>query len=480
MGLIRVVTSVFLSNNTVFIAGGAEGKSLPRHAKSIIYRMPEGSLLNGMITNEQELTEQLRELWRERALPKDHVRLVLESSHFSVKTLAVPKMKEKEVCGVVLREFAEMEQYEEKLYDHAVFKEIEGGGQDILAVMVNRSYIEGWQKIFHDIGVELERITVSRETMTRYFASCGQLRQGAYVLILLDDMILTSVLWIDGRLVSADRKRVFSEVGSEEFYTEISRSVSSIRQYYISQKKSGKLSKLFLCGFKEQDVGRCQESLDRFELDMQVESFKEPYADNVMAAGGLITAKKPVNMLRVWKEKKKEDKGIGTFVKKAVPVLVLLAACVLVTAGLMVGSSMRMKKATEISEYLTDTELVQEKMLVESLKRDIGSMERMILQSKQVREMKNSYPAADSRVTDKIRSAADHNMTVRIVSYSAETGELNVEIRTPVVESVNRYVSALQDTGMFVKVGYSGYGYLEGEGNYQVQVSCILRGSAGR
>ena len=147
-----MVTSVFLSNNTVFIAGGAEGKNLPKHAESIIYRMPEGSLLNGMITNEQELTEQLRELWRKRALPKDHVRLVLESSHFSVKTLAVPKMKEKEVRGVVLREFAEMEQYEEKLYDHAVLQSVEGGGQDILAVMVNRSYIEGWQKIFHDIG----------------------------------------------------------------------------------------------------------------------------------------------------------------------------------------------------------------------------------------------------------------------------------------------------------------------------------------
>ncbi len=475
-----MVTSVFLSNNTVFIAGGAEGKNLPKHAESIIYRMPEGSLLNGMITNEQELTEQLRELWRKRALPKDHVRLVLESSHFSVKTLAVPKMKEKEVRGVVLREFAEMEQYEEKLYDHAVLQSVEGGGQDILAVMVNRSYIEGWQKIFHDIGVELERITVSRETMTRYFASCEQLRQGAYVLILLDDMILTSVLWIDGRLVSADRKRVFSEVGSEEFYTEISRSVSSIRQYYISQKRRGKLSKLFLCGFQEQDVGCCQESLDRFELEMQVESLREPYADNVMAAGGLITAKKPVNMLQVWKEKKREDKGIGTFVKRAVPVLVLFAVCLLISIGLMIGSSIRMKKATELSEYLTDTTLMQEKMLVEELKRDISSMERMMEQADQIRAIKKSYPLADGAVTDKIRSAADYNMTVRIVSYNADAGELNVEIRTPVVESVNRYVSALQETGMFVKVGYSGYGYLEGEGNYQVQVSCILSGDAGK
>ena len=126
-----MVTSVFLSNNTVFIAGGAEGKNLPKHAESIIYRMPEGSLLNGMITNEQELTEQLRELWRKRALPKDHVRLVLESSHFSVKTLAVPKMKEKEVRGVVLREGQTLKElYEERkvLYERYAHVTVEEDG----------------------------------------------------------------------------------------------------------------------------------------------------------------------------------------------------------------------------------------------------------------------------------------------------------------------------------------------------------------
>lgn len=471
-----MITSVFLSNNTVFIACGAEGKKLPRKARSIIYRMPEGSLLNGMITNEQELTEQLRELWQKEGLPKKNVRLVLESSHFSVKTLDLPPMKRGEIAGVIRREFADMEQYEEKLYDHAVLQEREEGGQEALAVMVNRSYIESWQNIFGSIGIALERITVSREAMTRYFASCRGLKQGAYVLLLLDDMILTSVLWIGGRLVSADRKRMFSEADSEDFYTEIARSVSSIRQFYAGQKTKEKLTKVYLCGFRNEDTAHCQESLDSFDLYMEVQPLQEPYADNVMAAGGLLEAKKPVNMLQALQVQKKADKSLKFSVKKVVPLLVLLALCIVGTLGLMMACTVRMGKATEISEYLADSEKLGEKFEVEALNSEIAGMQRMLRDTERVQKMKDSYPLADSRVTNKILALAETGMSVRVGSYNASAGELRIAISTPIVDSVNRYISALKNTGLFVDVGYVGYGYSEVDGRYQVEISCTLKG----
>lgn len=475
-----MITSVFLSNNTIFIVCGAEGKKLPREARSIIYRMPEGSLLNGMITNEQELMEQLKELWQKEGLPRKNVRLVLESSHFSVKTLDLPQMKKKEMEGVIRREFADMEQYEEKLYDYAVLQEMENGVQEALAVMVNRSYIENWLKIFGSIGIDLERIIVSRESMTRYFESCGELRQGASVLLLLDDTILTSVLWINERLISAERKRMFSDAGSEEFYTEIARSVSSIRQFYMGQKGNGKLAKVYLCGFQAGDVKYCQESLDSFDLDMQVQPLHAPYADNVMAAGGLLQAKKPVNMLQALKQQKRAEKSINFSVKRAVPVLVLLGLCIAGTVGLMAACSVRIGKATEISEYLSDTERLNKKFEVETLKHQIGNMERMLREADLIKEMKNSYPMADSRVTDRILSAAAYDMDVRIESYNASTGEIRMSISTPLVDDVNQYISALKNTGLFVSVEYVGYGYSDNNGRYQVGASCVLRGNAGK
>ncbi|MBD5551842.1 MAG: hypothetical protein HDQ96_11825 [Lachnospiraceae bacterium] len=475
-----MITSVFLSNNTVFIACGAEGKRLSGRARSIIYRMPEGSLLNGMITNEQELTEQLRELWQKEGLPKKNVRLVLESSHFSVKTLELPHMKKAEISGVIQREFAEMEQYEEKLYDYAVLHEMENGAQEALAVMVNRSYIESWKNIFGSIGITLERITVSRETMTRYFASCRELRQGAYVLLLLDDMILTSVLWINGRLISADRKRMFSEAGSEEFYTEIARSVSSIRQFYVGQKAKGKLEEVYLCGFRDEDTGRCQESLNGFDLNMRVQPLRASYADNVMAAGGLLQTKKTVNMLEALKVQKKADKSLKISAKRAVPLIVLIIVCIVATLGLMAACSMRMAKATKLSEYLSDPENLRKKYTVEALNSEVGNMTRMLRESEQVKEMKESYPLADSKVTDKILAVAGYDISVRVESYSASAGEIRLTISTPVVENVNQYISSLRNTGMFVDVDYVGYGYSEVDGRYQVQVSCILKGNAGK
>ena len=94
--------------------------------------------------------------------------------------------------------------------------------------------------------------------------------------------------------------------------------------------------------------------------------------------------------------------------------------------------------------------------------------------------MKRSYPLADSAVTDKILAAAPYDMNVRIESYNALAGEIRMAISTPLVDDVNQYISALKDTGMFVDVDYAGYGYSENDERYQVEVSCILRGSAGK
>lgn len=470
-----MTTSVFLSNNTVFAACGQEKKGLLAGAKSVIYKMPEGSLLNGMITNEQELTEQLRGFWKAERLPDKGVRLVLESSNFSVKTFDLPKMKQKEAAGVIRREFADIEQYEEKLYDYTFLQENKTGGQT-LAVMVNRSYIETWQQIFKNIGVTLEGITVSRETMTRYFASCEELQSGSAVLLLLDDMILTSVLWSEGELVSADRKRMFSAEGTEEFYTEISRSVSSIRQFFTGQKAGKKLEKVYLCGFGEADVACCQERLDDFGLSMRALTLKEPYADNLVAAGGLLKVKKPMNLLFALKNQEKADKSIGEFAKKLVPVGILLGVCVVGAVGLGVACSVRMAKATELSEYLTDAEKMNEKMQVEILQRDIGNMERMLGEAEQIKQMKASYPLVDSGVTNRIKQAAEYDMDVRVLSYDAAAGELRLYINTPIVDSVNQYISTLKNTGMFVDVNYVGYSYLDSTGRYQVEVSCTMRG----
>lgn len=470
-----MTTSVFLSNNTVFAACGQEKKGLSAGARSVIYKMPEGSLLNGMITNEQELTEQLRGFWKREGLPEKGVRLVLESSNFSVKTIDLPKMKKKEAAGVIRREFADIEHYGEKLYDYTFLQEKESGGQ-ALAVMVDRNYIETWKQIFKNIGVTLEGITVSRETMARYFASCEELQGGSAILLLLDDMILTSVLWSGEELVSADRKRMFSAEGTEEFYTEISRSVSSIRQFFTGQKAGKMPKKVYLCGFGKEDVKRCQASLDDFGLPMEALQLKDPYADNLVAAGGLLKAKKPMNLLLALKDQEKADKSVGEFAKRFVPVACLLGICIVGAVGLAVAGSIRMAKATALSEYLTDVEKMSEKQQVEILRRDIGNMERMLSEIEQIKSMKDSYPVVDSKVTDRIRQAAEYDMDVRVLSYDAATGELRLYINTPIVDSVNQYITTLKNTGMFVNVNYVGYSYLESTGRYQVEVSCTMRG----
>lgn len=65
-----MITSVYLSNNNIrAVVGQSSGKRI-RIRNVYSRQIQEGSLINGVITNESQLSEELAAFWSENQLPK--------------------------------------------------------------------------------------------------------------------------------------------------------------------------------------------------------------------------------------------------------------------------------------------------------------------------------------------------------------------------------------------------------------------------
>lgn len=69
-------------------------------------RTPEGCLINGIITNEAELTAALQGFFAANELPTQRVALAAGGSKFNHRVLTLPRMSEKKRAAVLTREFS--------------------------------------------------------------------------------------------------------------------------------------------------------------------------------------------------------------------------------------------------------------------------------------------------------------------------------------------------------------------------------------
>ena len=150
-----MITSVYLSNNIIQIVQGEKSTKLPAISRVINEEIPEGSLLNGIITNEQELYEQLKEIWQRHKLPLKGVEVVLNSAKISSKNITAPTAKAKQIMKTLPLDFADVSQNEAVIYDYArLGKSGQKGLYELLAVMVEEAQINSFVDVFSKMGIE--------------------------------------------------------------------------------------------------------------------------------------------------------------------------------------------------------------------------------------------------------------------------------------------------------------------------------------
>ena len=152
-------TCVYMSNRKIQVAVGN-----PKNHSIAVKRLyeteaPEGSIINGVITGEEELGAHLSQFWKENHLSTRNVCLVLHSSQFMAKTLMIPAMNTNKTLNYIQREFPGVNNDSGSVYGYFRIYGNKGKGmREVFATRMERDFLDSYRKLFASVGIQINSV----------------------------------------------------------------------------------------------------------------------------------------------------------------------------------------------------------------------------------------------------------------------------------------------------------------------------------
>ena len=118
----------------------------------------------------------------------------------------------------------------------------------------------------------------------------------------------------------------------------------------------------------------------------------------------------------------------------------------------------------------------------QNLSSRVNTLSALLAQISDLNDAAKSYPKADTSVLEAVEDAAEGFVSVQIKGYQADTGSLSIVAYAARVDDISPYIDALEETGLFRELSYSGY-QLQNMGNqsaYKIQLTGYLSQAAGK
>ena len=285
-----LLTSLYLCSRTVYAAVGTPTGSGARVVAAAQTELPEGCLINGVITNEADLTAALKEFFTANKLPMNHVALIAGGSQFMHRILSLPAMSEKKRMAVLSHELA-------------------SGGAEVKAPLddymllsrdartrVEQSVIAGYDALAKAVGFKLYSIDLGLAAPIKAVRTIPDLQQKTFVLLQFDDDTISACLFVQGQYTYSTRSRLFNPRGSAESGTEIAQKLSGLIKFHTTSKSEHRIETVCFAGSTADDLAVCRPGCEA--LGLQVARFPDSptvklpsgtaLADVLYAAGNLI------------------------------------------------------------------------------------------------------------------------------------------------------------------------------------------------
>lgn len=465
-------TIAVLREECVQLVTGTEGKR-PSVSELITVPVREASM--------ESWGEALASLRKEGKLPQRNVTLVLPWESVNTRTITAPEMKIPRLIELVQHE---MQRGEDKVAsDYIPFGEAEAGKVQLYCASVRLDLVHEMQQMFRSLGVQLRRITTPMEARLALPQHISEMRSKACVWLCFEGASVQSLLWENGVYRYAGRSRIFSEPGTVDFGTEVTRNVSGTLQFQ-SARRGEAITDVYWVGCDRDNFSVCMPGLENMGLRAAAlpapDGLRLPggkvFSDYADGIGALMTAKQERYDLLAAARRFSQTKAEPTSHNLryfAVPIA-LMAAGVLVWGSIAVSNFLLSRRVHSIESWLADPsiieqygEAVRKNQINDSILSDVSEADRL-------RESLATYPDVDTALIDKIRAAGGEKVEMVLTGWNAETGEIQFEAHSADVIDIPSYVLSLENTKLFRSVTYTGYNYTDGQ--YVLSLSCILEG----
>lgn len=482
-----MVTAVYLSDYFLKVVVGKPGSKKIEIHQAFQEEIPSGFIVNGNILSEEAVADLLMKVWKAHGLSAKRVRVVINAMPITLRKMALPAMRKKELLQTLQRELSGQEQE-----DLIAYRKLSRGRKrlQVYAAAVPRAYLEKYQRVFQKAGIRPAQFLPSRICLEKGLSHVDVLRRGTSIVQVLDGVQLTSVLWEGKEAVYAAGTNIFAEYGSFQFGLEVARSVSKLMQFYLTQENSHGIEKVYLSGISEKDFLICEEAIlqmvpnvsaFRLEQDasVQVRHGKAlAFGTYLNLAGALFNRRNEMNLLMP--KKKKAKKKQTEFWKYARMPLMLTVGCTAITAAFLVSNQMKQDMLDDVKRYLNDTNNVAKCQELDELELENGLLAHQTMAVQYINQALSSYPEMNSSVIKGIETCAGDKVAVQVSSYLARDGLLTLEAAAEEADLSSQFVGDLQDLGLFQKIDYTGYVYSQADERYHISLLCYLKSDAGK
>ena len=315
---------VYLANQQIqVIEGTKSAKGLATIKRYLTLEAPEGSVINGVIMDEDAFVEFLQQAWHEAKLPTRDVILVINSTKFVGRTLELPALNEKTTYEYIGREFAEVGREEvQQIFSYIPIGKAEPktspgerdsgktdkskGSKDkkpekkhldarakarakakaaaekkekakelvkqkaAAKGRLNKYYVEGVDhdyvsdcaSIFTQAGLKLSAIYSDGSNLITLCSATSAKRFNTFVLLVADAMTLTTILWVNGSFNYGNTVRCFFDQGTPEYAGDVARSVSQLTQFMKSSQAGSELQGIEIAGVDPADLPMYAEAIE--------------------------------------------------------------------------------------------------------------------------------------------------------------------------------------------------------------------------
>ena len=253
-------TAIYFSNDKLrLVTGTVKGGRIviDRFATA---DLPEGALINGVITDEELLQNALSRLKSEYKLKS--ARIVIDSSNILTKRCTVPFLGQKQLLNFTKEELKNSGgTYENLIFDYSVLEVKNGEDKTgtILCCAAERRILERYQQLFTSVGIKLKSIDIVLNTMVKMVEQTPALQDKSYILSVVENEFMMSALFIHGVYVFANRSRLFAARGTDAFCSEILDKIGSMIQFNRSEQRTEEIESAYFYGLTEREISLCRQ-----------------------------------------------------------------------------------------------------------------------------------------------------------------------------------------------------------------------------
>ena len=211
-------------------------------------------------------------LWQAHDLPTRGVTLVLPDEAVTTHTVTAPRMLESRLEELVQHEMRAHDG-QPVAADYLPLGTDADGRQQLFCAACRTETMAGYLAMADRLGLRLGSVTVPMAGRLRLLRAMPSLQSMTFVCLCFEGSSVLSLLVENGAYRYSSRSRVFSEPGTLDFGTEMTRSVSGTMQFHTTGRPASPLTDVFYAGCPDDDFEVCLTGIR--ELGLRVSRLPE-------------------------------------------------------------------------------------------------------------------------------------------------------------------------------------------------------------